>query len=246
MLEAERLAGPAEAGEDLVGDQQRALAVAGLAHHRPVLGRRDQDAVGAGHRLEDERGDGRRALPSSCIELAEVAGALAVAGRELLAERAPVAVAVEGVDHAGHAGLERHPAPVAGQRHRAEGGAVVAAIAADDLAPAGDQAGQLDRVLVGLGAAQGEEHLGEALGRHRQQALGQLDLGREHRGRRRDAQLIGLALDRVDDPAVAVAEAGLVAERAEVEPAGAAGGLEPGAVAAGDLDRARGASARSR
>jgi hypothetical protein len=53
----------------------------------------------------------------------------------------------------------------------------------------------------------------------------------------RQAQLVGLALDRLDDPAAAVAGVDLVGQRAEVEPAPAIGGGEPGALAAGQLDR---------
>ena len=57
-----------------------------------------------------------------------------------------------------HAGFAV-PAPrVAGERDRAGGGAVVAAVGRQHLVPPGVQAGHADRVLGGLGAAVGEEH----------------------------------------------------------------------------------------
>ena len=50
---------------------------------------------------------------------------------------------------------QRRGSPV--ERHAAGGRAVIRAIARQDLVPAGVQARQLDRVLVGVGAAVGEE-----------------------------------------------------------------------------------------
>ena len=71
-----------------------------------------------------------------------------------------VAVGVEEVDHAGHqVRLPGQAARVAGERHGPGGGAVIGAVAGQDLVPAGVGAGQFDGVLVGIGAAQGEQEL---------------------------------------------------------------------------------------
>ena len=74
-------------------------------------------------------------------------------------------VRVEHVHDAGHARLGA-PAPrIAGQRHRAVRAAVVRAVAREDLVPAGVGARDLDRVLVGVGAAVGEEEHVDVAGR---------------------------------------------------------------------------------
>ena len=57
VLDRKPLAGPAEPAHDLVGDHQDAVLVAERAHALHVAVGRNEDAVGAGHRLEDERGD---------------------------------------------------------------------------------------------------------------------------------------------------------------------------------------------
>ena len=57
-------------GEDLVEDEQDAVAVADLADRREIAGRRHEDAVGAGHGLEDDGGD--RLRPFVLQELLEV------------------------------------------------------------------------------------------------------------------------------------------------------------------------------
>ena len=58
-LGGEGMAEAAEAGDDLVEDQQDAVLVADLAQALEIaLGRR-QHAGRAGHRLDDDRGDGR-------------------------------------------------------------------------------------------------------------------------------------------------------------------------------------------
>jgi hypothetical protein len=121
---------------------------------------------------------------------------------------------------------------------------VVAAVARDQLEPTGDLARDLDRVLVGLSAAEGEEDLGEAGAGQLEQPLGELDLGREDRVGGRQTELVGLALDRLDDPALAVAGVDLVGERAEVEPPlfpGAVLGGEPRPLPTRQLDRLGGA-----
>ena len=87
---------------------------------------------------------------------------------------AAIAVRIEHADDAGDARLGGPAARVAGQRDRAGGGAVVRAVARDDLLAAGDPARDLDGVLVGLGAAVGEEGLGQVAGGDLRQHAAQL------------------------------------------------------------------------
>ena len=61
-LDAEVVPEAAEAGDDLVGDQQHLVLVADGADALEVAGRRHDDAADALHRLGDERADGVRAL----------------------------------------------------------------------------------------------------------------------------------------------------------------------------------------
>ena len=62
VLEREPAAGAAEAGHDLVEDEDDAVLVAQRADALEVAGRRDEDAGGAGHGLEQDRRDRRGAL----------------------------------------------------------------------------------------------------------------------------------------------------------------------------------------
>ena len=62
VIDGEPLAGAAEARHDFVGDHQDAVLVAELAHAFEISIGRNENAVGAGHRLEDEGGDGLRAF----------------------------------------------------------------------------------------------------------------------------------------------------------------------------------------
>ena len=53
---AEPLAGAAPAGHDFVGDEEHAVAVADFAQAREILGRGNEDAVGADDGLDDDGG----------------------------------------------------------------------------------------------------------------------------------------------------------------------------------------------
>jgi hypothetical protein len=57
-VDREPFAAAAEAGHHLVGDEHDAVLVAEVAHPGQVAGRRHEDAVGAHHRFQDDRGDG--------------------------------------------------------------------------------------------------------------------------------------------------------------------------------------------
>src|SRR5207249_9414179 len=112
----------------------------------------------------------------------------------------------EDVDDAWHAGF-RGPAPwIAGEHHAAGRRAVIRTVARENLVASRRQARQLDRVLVRLGAAVGEEEDVDVarrdLGELRAEARARL--GRHERVRVRER--LDLLLDGPDDALVAVAD----------------------------------------
>ena len=137
----------------------------------------------------------------------------------------------------GIAGLGRPAAGVAGQRDRPGRGAVVRAVAGDDLGASRDVAGEPDRVLVGGRAAGGEERRLQVARRDRGDQRSQLAAGVVgHRGAD-VAEPLGLPLDRLDDARVLVAEVEVDELGLEVEVTLAVGVPEPAALAAGDGER---------
>ena len=77
IVGGERRAEAAEAGDDLVEDQQDAVLVADLAQPLEIALRRDQHAGRAGHRLDDDRGDGRGVVQrDDALELVGELGAV--------------------------------------------------------------------------------------------------------------------------------------------------------------------------
>src|SRR5207247_10973606 len=84
----------------------------------------------------------------------------------IAAEDRAVRVRVEEVHHAGDPGLGGPAAVVATQRHRTLRLAVERAPLREDLVPLGEQAGDLDGVLVRLAAARREDRLREIAGRY--------------------------------------------------------------------------------
>ena len=113
---------------------------------------------------------------------------------------------VEHVDDARHARFGGPAARIAGQRHRAGGAAVIRAVAREDLVAAGERARDLDRVLVGVGAAVGEEEDVDVAGREARQLRPELRarLGGHERARvRQHRRLLG---DRARHALVAVAD----------------------------------------
>ena len=152
------------------------MLVADLAHALPVAVLRHEAAARVLHRLEDH---GRHRLRA--LELDHLLDR--VRGPERVAVLGPaVRVRVRHVVGARHERLERRAQRRdAGDRERAEGGAVVGGLARDDLrlqrvavqlvVLAGELPGRLD----GLGAARGEEDPVEVAGREAGDALGQLD-----------------------------------------------------------------------
>ena len=158
MLDGEPLSGSAEAGHHLVGDEHDAVLVADLPHAGHVAGRRHHDARGAGHGLEDDRRERRRPLvldqPLQVLQRA-LGFLLLVLGVE---RRAVQERAVE-VHDAAAGVVVGVAARVTGQVDRGVGAAVVRAVARQHLVAAGVQPGHPHRVLDGVGAAVGEEHL---------------------------------------------------------------------------------------
>ena len=84
MLEREHAARAAEADRHFVEDQQRAMAVARVAHDPIVGGRRDLH-VGAAHRFDDDGAD----VLFLCQHVVEVLGALCGAGAAAAEAHAP-------------------------------------------------------------------------------------------------------------------------------------------------------------
>mmetsp|Transcript_6064 Transcript_6064/g.24216 ORF Transcript_6064/g.24216 Transcript_6064/m.24216 type:complete len:373 (+) Transcript_6064:1199-2317(+) len=211
-LRAERVAGAAEAGDDLIEDQQDAVLVADLAQPLQIALRRNQHAGGAGHRLDDDGGDGRGVVQRH--EALQVVGKLGAvlghADRERIARRV---MRVADVVHAGqqaaeHLAVGHHAA----DRDAAEVHAVVAALAADEPGAArlaahavvGD--GHLQGGLDRLGAGVGEEHAVQPGRSDGCQPFGQLEgLGVGHLEGRRKVQLGRLLLDGLHDAGPVVA-----------------------------------------
>ena len=80
--------------------------------------------------------------PSYCEDLLEVRRARADRARIGMPGRAAVGVRVERAHDARHARLDGPAARIAGERDGPVGGAVVGAVARDDLVAAGDHAGR--------------------------------------------------------------------------------------------------------
>ena len=164
VLGGEEAAGLAQAGRDLVEDQQRAVRVAGLAHRLPVARRRD--VRHGARRLGDHRGHvafalehvahhraRRRAGTASRSRLAVGVDRVAV-GAAVAAERRDVLAARQ---------QRADGAPVAEERlaadaRRAEARAVERVPEAQRLEAAGGDARELDRDLDRVAAAGREQH----------------------------------------------------------------------------------------
>ena len=235
-VDGEPLAAPAEAGHDLVGDHDDAVLVADLADPGEVAVRGRDHPVGADDGLQDDRSDVLRALGGDGVaQVRQRALALLLLG--LGVEGAAVEVGAPEAHHPGHAGLGGPPAGLAGERDRAGGGPVIAAVGGEDLVPAGVHPGHPQRVLVGLGAAVGEEDLGQVAGG----ALGDHPGGlRAHvvgGGRRDGGQARGLLLDGGDHPRVLVPDVDVhqLAGEVEIPPPGVVGDV----AAAGRHDHRR-------
>jgi hypothetical protein len=184
-----------------------------------------------GDRLHQEGRDGLRALEhDDLLELRQRVGAGQRAALRSL-------VGMRHVDDAGHTGLHGPAARVAGRRQAGAGAAMIRAIAREDLVAAGDEARDADGVLIGLGAAVGEEEHVDVAGTDLRQLLSQLRarLGRHERVRVGERR--GLLLNRLDDALVAVADVDAHQLAVEVDVALAFGRPEVDALGARHRDR---------
>ena len=245
---AKHLAGAAEAGHHLVGNQQHAMTVAHRADQRPVVLGRHDDAAGALHRLGDEGGHGVGALEDDLAlqqlgaEPAQFGGVLRVgvvvqpgrvdveaARQQRLVGAAEVAVAV-------HA-------------HAAKVHAVVALAQADELGAVGLAAqlvvlaGDLQRAFHRVRAAVAEHHRGHAFGLHQRHQPGRELDGLHVRGaaeRVVERQRVHLRDHRVAHRLVAVPQVGAPEAAHAVEQLVAVHVPDPAAFAAGnDVGRRR-------
>ncbi len=215
MVEREPPAGAAEPGHDLVQDQHDPVLVAQSADTREVARRWDQHAGRAHDGLHQDRRDRARAL-----EPDDVGEVLERPLRLLLGARGPEVRAVGVGTEEVHVvvGELVGPAPrVAGRDDGRTGVAVVRAVEAQDLAAAGVQAGHPDRVLDGIGATVGEEHLVHARGGQLADQPGGLAAGGVRVLRGDGRQDAGLLLDRSDDLGVLVADVGVDQLAGEVQ-----------------------------
>ncbi len=213
LLKAEPGAAAPEAGDHLVVDDEDVAGLAGLADHRPVLGRRRDHAAGADHRLAEHGADVLGAVEGDL--LLDDAGTLHAAVLAVgLVPGAAVAVRGAELDEPGQQGLELLPVdgePLGARRgHR---GAVVGAVAEEDhvlgavAAVAVVLARHLDGGLDRLAAAEGEEDVVEVARQQRGDLGGELDRGLV--GDPEDVvdrELLHLRLDGVVDLAAAVAD----------------------------------------
>ena len=198
-------------------------------HAFEISVRRHEHAVRSADSLEEERGDGVRTF-----ELDDLFEHRQRLGRRVPSARHPV-VRVEDVHHARQTRLGAPPPRIARQRDRPVSTAVVGAVARGTLA-SGVCARQLDRVLVGVRAAVGEEEHVDVAWRERCELRPQppADLRRHERvrvGHRRR-----LLLNGGNDALVAVSGVDAHQLTVEVEIALAVKGPEVHALGAGHGD----------
>ena len=239
-LAAPPAAGPAEAADHLVGDQQHVVLAADALDLLPVALRRHDHAARTLDRLADERGD--VVGPELEDALFQAARGLLAMGlrREVAAMRIPVGRldVLEAWQRQVGLGMHRRQP---GQARGRERHAVVAVRPADhDLLgrPAlqvPEPAHELDRGVVGLGAGVGEEHAIEAW-RQLGEAGGELDRGR--RRALKEGVVVGqrrhLAARRLDQLGAAVADIDAPQAGHAVEQPVALAVPEPAALGAGD------------
>src|SRR5580700_2870435 len=123
---------------------------------------------------------------------------------------------------------------VAGKTHRASGRAVIRAIAGDDLVAAGEKARELEGVLVGIGAAVGEEECIDIAGSN----FGELRAESRARFGSHERIRIGeprrLLADRLNDALIAVSNVDGHKLAVEIDEALALRRVEVNALGAGD------------
>ena len=153
MIGAEPLPGTAKAGHDLVEHEQDPVPIAQRAQPPQIAVGRDEHAGCPRDRLDEDGGDVLRPLvPDHLFDVSE--GFLHVA-----AEHGAVRIRVEEMHDSGDAGLSWPAAVIAAERHRTLRLSVEGAPLREDLVALGEEARDLDRVLVRFAAAGGEDRL---------------------------------------------------------------------------------------
>ena len=211
-LGGEGIAEPAEAGDDLVEDQQDAVLVADRAQPLQIaLGRR-QHAGRARHRLDDHGGDGRGVVQRD--DALELVGEMRAPFRLALGEGLLLAVVGrrQMVDAGEQRAEELAVVDDAADRDAAEADAVIAALAPDQARARALAAHvvigerDLERGVDRLRAGIAEEHVVEIARRQRRDAARELErLGMGELEGRRVVELGRLRLDRGDDRVAVVA-----------------------------------------
>ena len=159
VLDAEPLAaGAAPGGLDFVGDEDATVLAHDIRDDFEVLFGRSDEAADALDRLGDEAGDA--AGGGGADDLLDILRAFHFAGRVFEAERAAIAIRVDGMHDAG-LGRAESPGGLSGERHGGAELAVIGVAERDDFGGTGEAAGGEDGGLVGLGAAVGEERFGK-------------------------------------------------------------------------------------
>ena len=201
VLEREHRAGAAEADRNLVEDQQRAVAVAGVADDPVIVGRRDLD-VGAADRLDDHRAD----ILFLAEHVIEILGAAQVA-RSRAPEAAAAGIARRHVLGAGHQRphvLAEHR--FAADRDRVERRAVERVPHRQRLVPARGEPRELQRHPDRQRAAGREQHLAQRVGRERRELGGEVDGRLVREPARREGQGVERVPDRGHHVRMAVAD----------------------------------------
>ena len=221
------------------------MALQHRLHALEVAIGRDDDAPCPHHRLGEEGADGVRPLAlDQRLQLPDDPldeGGLALAGLGVV-----VVARAGGVQDPGDRQVEVDVVGgQPGQAGRRDGDAVIAALAADDLLLVRLADGvvvvpdQLDRLVVGLRAGVGEQHLREPLRRDLQQRLGQLD-GRLVRAAAEDLRIgqpLHLPRGGGHQPRLAEAEGRAPEARQPLQIAPSSVVVDVAAVARGDHER---------
>ena len=238
------MAEPAEAGDDLVEDQQDAVLGRDLAQLLQItLGRR-QDAGRARHRLDDDGGDGGGIVQVD--EPGQFVGQMRAPLRLALGEGLLGAVVgrLQVVDALQHVAELLAVGDHAADRDAAEADAVIAALAADEARARALAAGlvigerDLERGVDGLAARVGEEGIVEIARRQQRQPRCQLEhLGVAVLEGRRVVELGRHLLDGLDDRLAAVAGVDAEEARGGVDHLGAVGLEVVHALGAGEQAR---------
>ena len=140
------------------------MPVADFANARKVFWRRNEDAVGADDRLENNGRD----IALVADHVLNVVGARDVTARIRVLDRAIETVRLRSKHKAQALAARLHgpTARIASRRDGSVRGPVIGAVARDDLGLARVHARNLEGRLIGLGSAGREEEFIEALGQH--------------------------------------------------------------------------------